>query len=165
MRKHVRIGSTLAVAVGLVVVLAGCVPSAPQPHPTLSTSASASADASASPTPTVAADPVYEPNGTAQDNKPYFDLVNNRFFAANGSALGRPIIDNLVAAGFDKANMQVTPDKTSIGGGVDSILFAVKIGDSCLLGQHGGGGYTSSVAAALTTGGPCLIGTTRPINW
>ncbi len=147
---------TVAVA---AVALTGCVQSSPKAHPT-STSA-----ATATPTPTATTAPVYEPTGTAQDNKAYFDLVNTRFFAANGSALGRPIIDNLVAAGFPKADMQVTPDKTAIGGKPDSILFAVKFGDSCLLGQHGGGGYSSSVAAALTTGGPCLLGLTRTIDW
>lgn len=87
-----------------------------------------------------------------------------KLFTANGSAKGRDIIDNLVAAGFDKAAMQVTPDKTAINGQVDSILFSVKLGAQCLLGQHGGGGYTSSVQAALVSGG-CLIGKTRPIDW
>ncbi len=145
----------------VAAALAACVQSAPKAHP----STSRSAASTATPAPTVSAKPVYLSNGSALDNKPYFDLVNTTFFARNGSALGRPIIDNLVAAGFTKADMQVTPDKTSIGAGADSILFAVKIGDSCLLGQHGGGGYSSSVALALTTGGPCLIGLTRPINW
>jgi opacity protein-like surface antigen len=159
MRRYRR---AVLVAAALVasLSLAGCVQSAtPAPATTKST------HATASPTPTATPDPVFHPNGTADENKAYFDLVNTRFFTANPSALGRPIIDNLVAAGFSKADMQVTPDKTSIGGGVDSILFAVKMGNECLLGQHGGGGYSSSVAAALTTGGPCLIGLTRSIDW
>jgi hypothetical protein len=162
--RRVAYRSAVLVSVALAgsLVLAGCVQSA-SPVPAVTTTTHATA--TGSPTPTVTADPVFQPKGTADDNKAYFDLVNNRFFAANPSPLGRPIIDNLVAAGFTKADMQVTPDKTSIGGGADSILFAVKIGDECLLGQHGGSGYSSAVAKALTTGGPCLIGLTRPINW
>lgn len=156
-----RLVVLVASAAVVTAALAGCVQATPKTHQ----SATAAASSSATPAPSASAKPVYLPKGTALENKPYFDLVNTTFFAANGSALGRPIIDNLVAAGFSKADMQVTPDKTSIGVGSDSILFAVKIGDSCLLGQHGGGGYSSSVAAALTTGGPCLIGLTRPINW
>jgi len=108
--------------------------------------------------------PAYRPDGTALANKAWFDTVNTKLFAANGGADGRTIIDSLVAAGFDKAAMQVTPDKTSINGGVDSILFSVKIGDSCLLGQHGGGGYSSAVEPALKSG-LCLIGKTRAIDW
>lgn len=159
---RVRISVALAAAALIVFALAGCTQAASKVHPTATHTA---AVASPTPTPTAAAKPVYLPAGTALANKPYFDLVNTTFFAANGSAQGRPIIDNLVAAGFTKADMQVTPDRTSIGAGADSILFAVKIGTSCLLGQHGGGGYSSSVQTALTTGGPCLVGLTRQINW
>ncbi|MES2171410.1 MAG: hypothetical protein V4479_11920 [Actinomycetota bacterium] len=155
---------TALVAAALIasLALAGCVQSGAQ-APAITTSSSRTG--SATPVPTVSAVPEYHADGSADENKAYFDLVNNRFFAANPSALGRPIIDNLVAAGFTKSDMQVTPDKTSIGGGVDSILFGVKMGDECLLGQHSGSGYSSAVAPALTSGGPCLIGLTRSIDW
>jgi hypothetical protein len=160
---HSRRTSVLLVAaLAGSLALAGCVQSA---NPTPAVTKTHGSSASPTPTATATADPVYQPTGTADDNKAYFDLVNTRFFAANPSALGRPIIDNLVAAGFTKADMQVTPDKTSIGDGADSILFAVKMGDECLLGQHSGSGYSSAVEPALTTGGPCLIGLTRSINW
>jgi len=152
---------TSAMAAVSIALLAGCVQSAPTAHPSAALTASASASAPAQPS----AKLVYLPAGTALANKPYFDQVNSAFFAANGSANGRAIIDNLVAAGFIKGDMQVTPDRTSIGAGADSLLFAVKIGGSCLLGQHGGGGYGSSVAAALTSAGPCLVGITRHITW
>ncbi len=143
----------------LAVTLAGCSPAAPAPT-AVPSSASASPGRTATPAPT----PSYRPDGTAQANKAWFDAVNTKLFAANAGANGRAIIDSLVAAGFDKAAMQVTPDKTSINGGVDSILFSVKIGDSCLLGQHGGGGYSSAVEKALASG-LCLIGKTRTIDW
>lgn len=142
----------------LAFALAGCSPAAPTPT-AKSPSTSASPDQSAPPAPA----PTYRPDGSAQANKAWFDAVNTKLFAADGGANGRAIIDSLVSAGFDKAAMQVTPDKTSINGGVDSILFSVKIGDSCLLGQRGGG-YSSAVETALASG-LCLIGKTRAIDW
>jgi len=152
-----RVVVALAAAVLSVAGLAGCTSSTPTPKPTTSTRTS-----TPSPTPSVA--PTMVPNGTAEQEKPFFDSVNATLIAANGSANGREIIDNLVAAGFAKADMQVTPDKTAIGGTVDSILFSVKIGGECLLGQRSGAGYTSSVQKALADG-TCLIGKTRPIDW
>jgi hypothetical protein len=141
----------------LGVSLAGCSSIAPEPSVSVTSAAPSS---TASPAPVAS----FLPDGTARANKAWFDTVNAKFFAANGSANGRAIIDSLIAAGFEKAAMQVTPDKTSINGGVDSILFSVKIGDSCLLGQHGGGGYSSAVEAALKSG-LCLVGKTRTIDW
>jgi hypothetical protein len=158
----------------LAVALVGCSseapapsnPSAPlKPSPSSSskpTPASAAPSRSATPAPPPV--PRYRSDGTAQANRVFFDAVNAKLFAGNGGANGRVIIDSLVAAGFDKSAMQVTPDNTSINGGVDSILFSVKIGDSCLLGQHGGGGYSSAVVVALKSG-LCLIGKTRAIDW
>jgi hypothetical protein len=150
--------SQLALPVVLIALaLTGCMQgSSPEP----SGGSSDGPDPSATPTP----DPTLAPGGTAEDNLGYFDLVNNRLLASNPGADGRAIIDNLVAAGFDRAAMQVTPDRTAINGEVDSILFSVQLGDSCLLGQRGGGGYTGSTAPALTTGS-CLLGKTRPIDW
>ena len=148
----------------LGVVLVGCTSPSPSstPTPTSSTSAGPRSTVTATPVPVPVAG--FLPGGTAQANKAWFDAVNTKLFAADASANGRAIIDSLVTAGFDKAAMQVTPDKTSINGEVDSILFSVKIGDSCLLGQHGGGGYSSAVEAALKSG-LCLIGKTRSIDW
>jgi hypothetical protein len=154
-----RFAAVIAAAIVVSVALVGCTQAAPKAHSTAKSST-----ASATPTPTATPDPTFVADGTAQQNKAYFDFVNNRLFASNGSALGKDIIDNLVAAGFTKADMQVTPDKTSIGVGADSILFSVRIGNECLLGQHGGSGYSSDLAAALANN-VCLIGLTRPINW
>jgi hypothetical protein len=106
----------------------------------------------------------YFPDGTAKANKPYFDSVTTALLARVPSAGGKDVINALVAAGFDKANMQVTPDTTTIGRKVDSVLFSVRIGTECLLGQLSGSQYTSSVQAALASG-TCLVGKTRPINW
>jgi hypothetical protein len=152
--------STGLVAVALVIGLAGCT-AAPMPAPTPSASASAPIP---EPTETVPAVPHRVPSGTAEENKPYFDLVNNEFYTANGMSDGRSIIDNLVAAGFPKSDMEVTPDRTSIDLAADSIIFSVRVKGECLLGQVSVRGYTSVVGPLLGTGG-CLVGATRPIDW
>jgi hypothetical protein len=157
-RFRTPVAALSAVAmVALAAALVGCTPSAPVVvHPT----ASEKPSPSATPTPT----PVYLPDGTAEQNKAYFDSVNSALIASNGSVDGETIVNTLVAAGFDKAAMQLTPDKTSIGATADSVLFSVHIGDSCLLGQRGAAGYSSSIGPALTDGS-CLVGKTRAINW
>ena len=108
--------------------------------------------------------PQLVPDGTAKENLPYFDSVNNALFAAQPHANGRAIVDSLVVAGFDKSAMQVTPDTTPTHNSTDSIQFAVQLGSDCLIGQFGGGEYSSVVGPALATGG-CLVGKTRPIDW
>jgi hypothetical protein len=102
----------------------------------------------------------------AAQNLPYFDMVNKATVAANAGAQGRDFIDALVAAGFQKRDMQLTPDTTSIGLKANSIQFSVQLGDTCLIGQYGAdaGGYESTTSPTLATGG-CLIGQTRPIDW
>ena len=158
-RTRAGVAGTLALAVS-VALLTGCSSQAPSPsRPPAPTSA-----ASPSATLTKAPAPTYAPGGTAQANKAYFDSINQALITANNSVTGKSIIDSLVAAGFDKSKMQLTPDKTSINVNADSVLFSVRIGDSCLLGQHSGAEYVSSVQKALQSGA-CLIGQTRPIDW
>lgn len=110
--------------------------------------------------------PTLLPEGTAEENLPYFDAVNTATLDANPAADGRAFVDGLVAAGFDKAAMEVTSDTTTIGNAADSIQFSVRWNESCLIGQHGTavGGYHSTVGRVLGTG-TCLIGKTRPIDW
>ena len=95
-----------------------------------------------------------------------FDAVNLGVAAANASAGGRDFIDALVTAGFDKSQMEVTADRTTVDLQADSVQFAVLFSDECLVGQYGSasGGYHSAVRPALGTGG-CLVGETRPIDW
>ncbi|WP_349897190.1 DUF6993 domain-containing protein [Parafrigoribacterium soli] len=143
----------------LILALVGCTGAPVSPKPSQG-EASASARPSSTPTPA----PKYYPDGTAKGNKPVFDSVSRGVRAANPSAGGRDVIDALVAAGFDRANMQLTPDKTTINRAADSVLFSVRIGTDCLLGQFSGSEYTSSIQAALTSGA-CLVGQTRPIDW
>jgi hypothetical protein len=147
-----------AMAVVLGATLAGCEQSTttvPSPVPTPSGTSSASA-----------AVPTYDPTGTAQDNLAYFDAVGHALLDNNptANAQGETIVDWFVSHGFDKSNMEVTPDKTSIGLAAWNIEFSVKFGNSCLLGQAGNVGFQSSVLPVLATG-KCLIGQTRPITW
>jgi hypothetical protein len=145
-----------------LVLLAGCsTESTPAGPASAHTTTSAPAPEA---TPSSTATPQFIPGGSAKANKPYFDFVNTTLIERDPSAGGKDVIDALVAAGFDKADMQVTPDTTTIGRKVDSVLFSVRIGTECLLGQLSGSQYTSSVQAALTSG-TCLVGKTRPIDW
>jgi hypothetical protein len=154
-------GPAAVAAVVLALALTGCVGGT---APTASPTASATAGATGSPTPSAL--PALVPGGTAQQNLPYFDQVNRATLAAKPDAQGRDFIDALVAAGFSKADMQLTVDTTTIGLKANSIQFSVKLGDTCLIGQNGAdaGGYNSMVTPVLATG-TCLVGQTRPIDW
>jgi len=142
----------IAATVLLAVTLVGCV-DAPEPTPT-ATETSSPVDE----TPTIDLD------GTATDNKDYFDLVNNELITAGGALDGRAFIDNLIAAGYPKSDMEVTNDRTAINGAADNIQFSIRLNGTCLIGQYGNIGYDSTAAALLTTG-KCLVGATRPIDW
>jgi hypothetical protein len=158
-------GSVTAVlaAGALALVLTGCVPES-QPAAT----SSAPTDSSATPTPTAsdAPPPVLVPNGTAAENKPFFDYLNNQAIAAAGGQPDGPaFINSLRAGGFAVETMELTPDITTVGVKADSVQFSVHAPDACLIGQWGTvGGYTSIIAAPLSTG-KCFIGQTRTIDF
>jgi hypothetical protein len=148
----------LPVSIAAIALLAGCAQTAvPVTTPVPTPSATSSQPAAV---------PTYDPTGTAQDNLAYFDKVGHALLDNNPTAnsQGETIVDWFVSHGFDKANMEVTPDKTSIGLAAWNIEFSVRFGDSCLLGQAGNVGFQSSVVPVLATG-KCLIGQTRPITW
>jgi hypothetical protein len=121
------------------------------------------APASPSPGQTTPAVPEINLNGTATENQPFFDQVNIATIAAGGID-GRSFIDALVAAGYSKGAMEVTPDRTTVNAQNDNIQFSVRLNGTCLLGQYGTQGY-ASYAGPLLADGRCLIGTTRPIDW
>jgi hypothetical protein len=160
--------SARAIIAGLafasVLVLTGCsTPPGQGPAPE-STAAPRPVPSTVAPAEEV--DLVLRPELPAAENLAYFDSVNRAVIAADSAAGGRAFIDALVAAGFDRAGMQVTDDTTTLGEPADSIQFAVGFGPDCLIGQYGAksDGYQSAVRPALGTGG-CLIGDTRPIDW
>lgn len=148
-----RAGAVAALAV-LTFTLAGCVETpTPTPTPT-STSGETAAPV----------DPEIDLEGSADDNRAYFDEVNGELIAAGGALDGRAFIDNLVAAGYPKVDMEVTPDRTAINGAADNIQFSIRLNGTCLIGQYGNIGYASTTADLLSTG-RCLVGQTRPIDW
>ena len=158
-----RFGGAAAAAIGVVamLVLAGCTTSTPTPDPSTRPVPDSGVSTSAPVEP-----PSLKPDLPAGENLAFFDFVNTRVVAANPAAVGRDFIDALVAAGFDKSQMQLTSDETTLGEPADSVQFAVAFQGECLVGQYGpaSGGYHGAVRPALGTGG-CLIGQTRPIDW
>ncbi len=116
--------------------------------------------------PTVAPEviPELNPNGTALQNLDYFDYVLRELIAETSTPTGRQIIDRLAESGFDKSQMELTPERTPIGGAADNIQFSVKINGTCLLGQSGNVGFIT-IAADLLATDTCLVGNTQPINW
>jgi hypothetical protein len=156
-RSRVLLASVFAPAL-VLSVLAGCA-IADEPEPTESSSEAPIPTA----TPTVA--PTFSPTAGAEGNREYFDYVNQTTLAQNAGADGRTFVDSLVAAGFDKASMEVTADRTAVDLQADSIQFSVRFADGCLIGQSGQvTGYVSQTRNLLSTG-RCLIGETRPIDW
>lgn len=155
-RSRMAVATAAALAVGGLLV--GCTG---QPMPVPTTSASRSP--TPSPTPT-AKPPVFHPDGTAAANQQYFDYVNTAWNASYGLSDGQSIVNNLVAAGFSKADMEVTFDTTALDLTVDSIQVAVRIKGECLIGGFSYVGYTGILVPMLGTG-TCLVGETRPIDW
>lgn len=149
-----------AIAAGAALTLGACTGTV---SPRLTTTPTTGSQV-ASPSPTASRAPALVYTGTARQNLPYFDAVNQKLIAAGGRPSGRDFIDNLVKAGFVKADMQVTSDTTSIGLAADNIQFSVLFSGNCLIGQYGNIGYASTVQPQLTTG-TCLVGKTRPIDW
>ena len=126
-----------------------------------------SPSASPTPTSTVSAEPmpVFLPEGDAQDNKTFFDRILSGVATADQKQPGRAMVNALVRAGFRKKSIQITPDRTRTDLEADSVIVAIRMGRSCLIGQRTNDRkYYSSIETALKTGG-CLVGTTRKINW
>lgn len=151
--------SVAAAGTALLLTLSGCTGAPSKPSKTHT------ATVSATPTPTPTAPPILRPSLSAKQNLPYFDYINQKTLAANPDPVGKTFIGALVAAGFNKADMSVTADKTTINLTPGSIQFSVLFNGSCMLGQYGpdGVGYHSEVADVLSTG-KCLIGETASMQ-
>jgi len=164
-----RRGTAALLTAVIVAVLTACAPSAPTPTPPASATPTSSAptpSASAGDAGETSAPAALAPEGTAQDNLPYFAAVTAAVWATDARVSGRAYIDALVAAGFDKAAMQVTSDTSTVGNPAETIQFSVRWGDQCLVGQVGPAtGDPVTVVVPVVTEGTCLIGQTRPIDW
>ena len=106
----------------------------------------------------------FDPKGNANDNLAYFEKIGGEKIGKHPNIKGKTIVNDLVAAGFDKAEMEITPDKTSIGLTAWNIEFSVRMKGTCLIGQAGNVGFNATVQPILATG-KCLIGATRKIDW
>ncbi|GAB2968544.1 DUF6993 domain-containing protein [Frigoribacterium salinisoli] len=147
------LGRVPSVLVGLaaVVLVAGCT-SSPEPTPAPSPAAE-----QAGPVELTA-------DSSVDDARAVFDRTVRELLERDGAPGGRDVVDALVAAGFDKGTLQVTPDSTWTERDADSVQFSALWADSCLVGQVAGGDYAAQTAPVLGTGA-CLVGTTRAINW
>lgn len=157
MGRLVRASIGAAVVLSVAVAISGCTDrpvddTMPVPTPTTS--------GSASPSPA----PGQGPASPADSAKQQFDAAIGALLDTNADPGGRAVVDALVAAGFDKAALEVTPDKTAIGLDADNIQFSVNLGAECVVGQSGNVGYHSLILPVLDTG-TCLVGTTRAIDW
>jgi hypothetical protein len=153
-------GIALAVT---AIATAGCAPSTPTPTPSSTTTSAVTP----SPTASAPSVPVLIPDGTAAENLPLFSAVTARVWKGAHRGEGRAYIDALVQAGFDKADMQVTRDTSTVGNPAESIQFSVLWDKTeCLVGQVGPatGNPVTTVLPALGDG-KCLLGDTRPIDW
>lgn len=155
--NHAPLPVIAATLLVVAITLVGCAPVAPQPVPTVSRTATPT------PTPTETPDPELVAGGTAGQNRPLFEFVLSGLLETTPQPSSLAIIDALVAAGFDKAAMQVTADTTRVGDPADSILFSVLIDGQCLLGQVAQGSLTTDLGNVLGTG-RCLVGRTLSLD-
>lgn len=133
------------------------------PTPVPAATGTASAAPTSVPTAQPGPDPTLLPGGTALANLDYFNFVNTRLVSVNSNPSGAAIVENLINSGFEKSALEVTPDKTSqLHRPADSIQFAVRTSNGCLVGQFHAGSYTSMVAPTVN-GERCLIGETATI--
>ena len=146
----------VALAATAIIVLVGCVPTEPMPTPTTSKTAS--------PTPTPTPVPKLDPTGTAEENLPFWEQLVKGMSAAYGMADGSAMIQSLVDQGFNKADMELTPNETAIGERVDSVIFSVRFDGQCFIGQIFPDRYSATLQPLLGTG-KCLVGSTRPIDF
>jgi hypothetical protein len=149
-----RVLVAVAVSATLIAGVTGCVSGPPMPTP---------APVTPSPGASGPSEPEIDLAGTAADNQAYFDQVNGATFLSGGRD-GRAFIDGLVAAGYSKDLMELTPDRTSINAQADNFQFSVLLNGTCLIGQFGSAQYASFTGPVLADG-HCLVGKTRPIDW
>jgi hypothetical protein len=151
------VASTTVIAAALLLIT-GCVAGATAPEPTRTASTS-----TPTPHPTPTVDPELVVGGTAGQNRPFFEFVIGGLLESTPAPSSLGVIDALVAAGFDRAAMQVTADTTRVGNPADSILFSVLIDGQCLLGQVAQGAFESQLADVLGSG-RCLVGRTLSLD-
>lgn len=165
MRASARRASALIVAAAAIAaILAGCTSSpGPSGAPPSSAAPGPSGSAPAEPKPTEEPAPTFDPDAEAEGNLPVVEGALAPLVQAGGIPAGRSVVDALTGAGIPLSALQVTRDRTAIGLPVDALLFSVRSGGSCVLGQFDGDGYTTTTAPALASGA-CLVGATASLD-
>ena len=107
--------------------------------------------------------PEFIPDGSAEDNLPYIDYVLNQAGAGTGLFGSLDAVAVLEDAGFDRANMEVTSDRTALELAAESITIAVIIDGECALGQWSSDWYASTITPVLGAG-TCLLGDTLSLD-
>lgn len=111
--------------------------------------------------------PEFIPDGSAEDNLPYFTEVLRTFSAGSEPVQGAPIVQAVAEAGFDKTAMQVSFDQSKTSLPADNIFVSVRIGSDCLIGQvvaEDRSFVAKNMPAVGPAGDICLIGETAPIG-
>jgi hypothetical protein len=164
MARHAARIRLIGVAGALLVTaltLVACAPVDNRPTPTQTLTGTPTPTLTPAETPIP--DPELVPGGTAGQNRPYFDFVLSTLVEASPEPASLEIVDTLEAAGFERAAMAVTPEKTRVGDPADSILVAVIVSGQCLLGQIAEEAVTTELAGLLGTG-KCLVGRTLSLD-
>jgi hypothetical protein len=107
--------------------------------------------------------PEFIDGGSAEDNLPYIDYVLTEAGAGTGLFGSLDAVAVLENAGFDRASMEVTSDRTALEFAAESITIAVIIDGECALGQWSSEWYASTVTPLLGTG-TCLLGDTLSLD-
>lgn len=107
--------------------------------------------------------PEFIDGGSAEDNLPFIDYVLTRAGAGIGLFGSLDAVAALEDAGFDRATMEVTFDRTALELAAESITIAVIIDGECALGQWSSDWYASTVTPLLGAG-TCLLGDTLSLD-
>jgi glucose/arabinose dehydrogenase len=162
----IRASAAFIVTAAVSIAAAGC---ALMPQPTPTETPAPTTAATVQPTPVVsppAEEPVavaFDPDSNAQTNLPFVDSALAPLVSPPTIPPGEQIVAALVGVGAPIETLQVTPDTTAIGLAVDAVLFSVRLGNECILGQFDDDGYFSTTAPVLNSGA-CLIGTTVSLD-
>ncbi|MGW9159307.1 DUF6993 domain-containing protein [Microbacterium sp. NPDC055665] len=121
---------------------------------------------SASSAPVPSAAPVLQPDGTAGENLAYFAGIVDEVWGGPAHAVSRAYVDALTDAGFNRSDMQITADLSTVGNPAESIQFSVRWGEGeCLVGQVGPStGTPIAMVLPQLADGACLIGVTPALD-
>jgi len=147
--RIITCGALGAASIAVLSLLTACTPAA---EPIVSNAPSSSLPAASLPT--------FDPSRGAQGNLALFSGTIRTALKKGGWLTSTTVVGKaLVAAGFDRKGIEISPDYTSLGMKPDSISVAAKFEKKCLIGQYGPAfkDVAVSVAPVLPNGG-CLLG-------